>query len=190
MRKDTLHLRAWSGPLTFAAFFAVAITGLLLFFGMKGGPQQVIHEWLSVLLVVGAVGHLIVNWRPFKAYFRKPLAVSIMALALLCCIPLARAAYSGPHARGQSRLAAMRSMQAAMENAPLGTAAALTKRSPESLISTLKAKGLQASSADQTLTEIAAASGTGVDQILNAVFSGTNHEPAAPSHPRRQQLQP
>ncbi len=147
-------MRSWAGPLTIGAFAVTAVTGILMFFHVQIGLVKVAHEWLSWLFVIGALAHLAVNWRAFLAYFRKPVAVSIIAVMCLLgaasFLPLGGAGGAG----GRSPVA---TILQAMEKAPLAVVAQVVQRSPQAITDELKAQGIQVQHEQQTVAEIASA---------------------------------
>lgn len=73
-----------STPVTIALFAVSAVTGVMLFFHIGGGPVKGIHEWLSMAFVIGAALHTLKNWRPFQGEFRRwPVWVALVLTALI-----------------------------------------------------------------------------------------------------------
>ena len=54
-------LRSWVTPITIGSFLLLGVTGLLMFFKVRGGLIVVAHEWLSPIFVVGACLHIFLN---------------------------------------------------------------------------------------------------------------------------------
>ena len=54
---------------TIASFFLAGISGLLIFFELVFGGVRALHEWMSIVFVVGAIAHILVNLKMFKRYF-------------------------------------------------------------------------------------------------------------------------
>ena len=54
---------------TISSFFITGITGLLIFFELASGSVRAVHEWMSIVFVLGACGHIFVNIKMFKRYF-------------------------------------------------------------------------------------------------------------------------
>jgi hypothetical protein len=160
-----LHLKIWAGPLTIGSFGVVAVTGVLMLFHMNAGLVKLAHEWVGLLLVVGGVAHVAVNWKPFVGYFRKPSAVAIVGVLVL----LGAASFfpSGGHGGPP-----MMQASAALELAPLDVVAQVANASPESLIEKLEARGIRVRDGRQTLREIAAENGVRGMEILGHVFEG------------------
>ncbi|MDE4173298.1 DUF4405 domain-containing protein [Phaeobacter sp. PT47_59] len=74
-------LRTWATPLTIGSFLLMGVTGLLMFFHLDSGLNKVVHEWVGWVMVAGVLAHVLLNWRAFSVYFKRPVAVTIMALS-------------------------------------------------------------------------------------------------------------
>lgn len=164
--KDRLRLAAWAGPVTIGSFAVVAVTGVLMFFHLNVGLVKLAHEWLSWLLVVGAVAHIALNWKPFLGYFRRPLALGVivvfLALGALSLVPLGGGGARPPFME----------ISRAMENCPLTLAAELAGKPREALIGDLTAHGVHVHSGEQTLAEIATDNGVRAAEVMSHVFRG------------------
>jgi hypothetical protein len=62
-------------PFIGITFAAVSLTGILLLFHQKLPAVHEVHQWAGLLFVVGGIAHLILNWRPFAAYFKDTRAL-------------------------------------------------------------------------------------------------------------------
>jgi hypothetical protein len=166
--KDILRLKTWAGPLTIASFVVIAVTGILMFFHLDFGLMKGVHEWIGWLLVIGAVAHLVVNWRPFLAYFRRPVGIGIMAVVLLLgALSLLPA---GGHPHGPAMMGAVR----ALEQSSLSLVAQVAKCSPQSAIDALRTRGLHVRDEAQTISEIASDNNKRSTEILAYVTGGAN----------------
>lgn len=76
-------LRIWATPLIIGSFLVMGVTGVLMFFHLDSGLNKVIHEWAGWAMLAGFAAHLAINWRPFLAYFKRPLAAGIMGVGAL-----------------------------------------------------------------------------------------------------------
>lgn len=85
-----MNLRSWATPLTIGSTLIVTITGIMLFFHLAPGLTRDAHEWLGWVMAAAVVAHVVVNWRAFKGYFRRPVAIAILATsaALMVLTPL------------------------------------------------------------------------------------------------------
>jgi hypothetical protein len=173
---DVLRLKTWASPLTIASFVVVAATGILMFFHWDFASVKVVHEWVSWLLVAGALAHLVVNWGPTIRHFRRPVGVGIMAIVLLLgALSLVPA---GRHPHGPSSAAPLR----ALEQSPLALVAQVAKRSPESALEALRSKGIQVRDEAQTISEIASENGKRSTEILAHVTGNADRHGSSATH--------
>ena len=171
--KDTFRLKTWAGPLTIGSFVVIAGTGILMFFHLNVGLVKLAHEWLSWLLVVGAFAHLVVNWKAVVAYFRKPAGIVIMAsllvLGLLSLLPVGGSPRRPPHM----------DISRALDQSSLTLVAQVAKRSPQSAIDELKARGIQVRHGEQTISEIASDNEKRTMDILACLMATAGESAAA-----------
>ena len=73
-------LRAVFTPMTIGAFLLMAVTGLLMFFHVEQGLNEVVHEWGGLVFVVAAVAHLLGNFTPFKNHLKKAVGAGLVAV--------------------------------------------------------------------------------------------------------------
>lgn len=157
-------IRKWATPLTMGAFLLSAVTGVLMFFHWDSGLNKVAHEWLSWAMVAGVTAHVLVNFRPFKAYLKKPLALGIVgvfaAILALSFIP-------APQGAGGSPVAAV--MQS-LNNAPIETVFELGGSDTAAGFAKLEAAGYSAAPG-QTLGAIAGGDRAEQAAILNLLLA-------------------
>lgn len=80
----TLSLsRQWVTPLLTGSFLLSAVTGILLFFKIHLGLIKPFHEWLSWILVITSVLHLILNAVPLCKSLTPRLGRIIMVVFVL-----------------------------------------------------------------------------------------------------------
>lgn len=174
--KQLLRLTKWAGPLTIGSFGVVAVTGILMFFHLNTGLMKLLHEWMSLLFVLGAIAHIAVNWRAFLGYFRKPVAIIIIA------VPLALGALSFlPEGSGSSHRPPFAETSRALEQSSLSVVARVVKHSPESLMEELKTKGIRVRNGEQTIREIASENSVRSMEVLGHIFNGQEERPGNPS---------
>lgn len=75
--------RNWVTPLTLGAFIVSAVTGVLLFFDLDSGLNELAHEWLSWVLLVGVALHGAANFQSVKKYFTQKTGLAIIAVFVL-----------------------------------------------------------------------------------------------------------
>jgi hypothetical protein len=157
------RLRGWITPLTTGGFVLSAVTGLLLLFKMQFGQVKLVHEWLSVIFVIGAIVHAAVNWRSMARSFAQPRAQAILAVfALTIC-----ASFFIP---GEKRGTIPPAKSLAMfQHSSLLAVAQIAERTPEEAIQLLEKQGIRAETT-QGVDEIAAINGKKIGQVIGAIF--------------------
>ena len=161
--RPNLTLRTWATPVTIGAFVLMATTGVLRFFGWRGGLTSEAHEWLSWLFLAGVAAHLAVNWRPLTLHLRSRWGkASIAAAMTVLAFAVFPSGTLSPH-QLHSRI------EQAVIDAPLSTVAGLAQFAPAELESRLKAHGFEAS-LQQSVRELAAQKRTNEREVLAIAF--------------------
>ncbi|MDK3017133.1 DUF4405 domain-containing protein [Pseudodonghicola flavimaris] len=130
-------IRKWATPLTMGAFLLSAVTGILMFFHWDSGYNKLAHEWLSWAMVAGVGAHVLVNFRAFKTYFRKPLALGIVGVFAGV---LAVSFVPAPQGSGSPVAMVMRTLNAA----PIETVIALSGSDTATGLQKLASAGIEA----------------------------------------------
>lgn len=158
-----MTLRTWATPLTIGAFLLISVTGLLMFFHLETSLGKLAHEWLGWVLVLAVGSHLWLNWRAFSTYFRRPVAVAIMAtaaavLALSLVIPV-----------GGRASVPVRQVLASLTQVPISTLASLAGKEDAVLVAALAADhpGVRA---DQSLSDLAGGDTAAAIGMLAAIY--------------------
>ncbi|PKP69403.1 MAG: hypothetical protein CVT82_11130 [Alphaproteobacteria bacterium HGW-Alphaproteobacteria-4] len=163
-----MTLRSWATPMVIGAFLVMAVSGVLMFFHLGGGLNTFAHEWAGWALVVGGIAHLMLNWRPFTSYPKRPLAagiIGVFAVILgLSFIPLG----GSEEGRGGD----LRLVMGAMGNARVATLAELSGQTPEAVIAALAEQGIAGAGTDDTVTSLSGGSRERQGLILSAAFAG------------------
>ena len=148
--RASFSLRAWATPLVVGSFLLMGATGVAMFFHAETGLMKALHEWAGWILLVGAGAHLWLNRRAFSAYFRRPVAVGIMAAGavLLGLSLLPVAPEGGPGV-------AVEAVLAAVERAPVRALADLTGQEVASVVAALEGAGLSGAEPDSTVSDLA-----------------------------------
>lgn len=82
---NKIFQRSWVSPVVATSYAAVSITGLMMFFHVRGPSINFLHEWGGLIFVVAGIIHLLINWKAFLSCIRKPLGLSaVIACALIC----------------------------------------------------------------------------------------------------------
>lgn len=156
-----MYLRAWATPLIIGSFLVMAVTGGLLFFHLNSGLNKGLHEWAGMAMVAGGVAHVVLNWRAFTLYFRRPVAEAIMAaFAVLLGLSFLLPGSGGGVNPG--------TMIQTLSAARIETLAELTGQDAGALTARLVAGGYADASPDQTVKTLA-----GGDMGQQAAILGT-----------------
>ena len=153
-------LSAYATPFVTGLFVVSLISGLALFFHVGPRGFHGMHEWLSLVLIIPFALHVWRNWRPLSIYLRgAPMAIA-MALSLVAAavflIPSDQPGGGPPHV----------ALARQMMKAPLAAAAPALGAQTEALAARLSAAGFTVGDPQQSLGDIAKASGkTDVDLI-------------------------
>lgn len=67
--------KAWLSPLVAVLYSAVAMSGILMLFHLRGPGIRTLHEWGGILFLFVATIHLVFNWQIFISYMRRKSAV-------------------------------------------------------------------------------------------------------------------
>jgi hypothetical protein len=140
--------RNWVTPITAGSFLLVGVTGVLIFFHADSGANKFVHEWLSLVLLGGAVLHTTANFGGLKVHLRKPLG-----RALIGAFAVALALSFIPFGGGKSEPPFAAPVRALGESS-LATLAQVAQVSPEQLRERLANAGVKATSDQQTLAEL------------------------------------
>ncbi|MCC0028741.1 MAG: DUF4405 domain-containing protein [Brucellaceae bacterium] len=163
-------LNRYATPLTTGLFLVSLISGIALFFHWGSQYFHGMHEWLSMVLIVPFVLHVWRNWHKFITYFKKPAMSAALVLsvagALAFVVPVMNQPAGGAR-RGPPQFAVIQAVQ----NAPVAVAAPLFGHDGESLAAALREKGYTVASADQTLDQVAEASGKSGTELMGLIGS-------------------
>lgn len=156
-------LRKWATPVTIGIFVLMAVTGILMFFHLDMGLNKLVHEWAGWVMVAGVLAHVLVNYRAFLGYLKRPLAQGVMgAFVVVLGLSFIPAGGGGP---GETVAKVMQTLNAT----PVEQVIALAGRDTDDGLAILAQNGVQAS-AGQSLGEIAGGDrGQGM-RILGLLF--------------------
>lgn len=141
-------LRKYATPLTIGSFVLMAVTGILMFFHLDSGLNKLAHEWLGWAMVAAVGLHVVLNWRAFGLYFKRPVAMGLMGgfVLLLGVSFLPLGGQKGP----RPDFVAMQMVV----NAPLSEVAPLLDTDVATLLTRLEGAGIVAMP-DQSLSDLA-----------------------------------
>ena len=160
---DKTSPRWWATPLTIGAFLLMAITGVLMFFEWERGLVVVVHQWSSWLLVLGASGHIVANFRPLKNHLKSRWgALSVGAFSLILIASLfSWGLVTGPQLK--------RPVEQALVDAPISVLVRMSKVDAQIVAAKLSAQGIDASS-EQSIRELSRKYGQDENRLLAMVF--------------------
>jgi hypothetical protein len=159
----TLLMR-YATPLITGLFVVSLISGVALFFHLGQAYFHGMHEWLSMVLILPFVLHLMKNWRPFLNYFRRsPMAIGL-GVSLIACLPFVYQGAMGA-AGGNPVMGVVR----ALEKSTLANAAPVFGKTPDALKAALEQKGYAVASTETTLGEVAKASSKESFQLIGDI---------------------
>ena len=64
--------RKWVTPIMAGSILVSGLTGALMFFDIANDLQEEIHQWLGMVLMSGAVLHILLNWQGLKNQLKTP----------------------------------------------------------------------------------------------------------------------
>lgn len=161
--KNCGQLRDWVTPLTTGSFALTTVTGLMLLCKVQLGLVKPVHEWLSLIFVIGAILHIMVNWRPMMRSFSRPCTRAILAIfALLIC-----ATFLVP-VQNSDTIPPQKTM-AVFQRSSLAAVAQAASRTPDEVVELLERQGIRAESR-QSINEIANSNGKKIGEIISAIF--------------------
>ncbi len=157
-------LSRYATPLTTGLFLVSLVSGVALFFHYGSAYFHSMHEWLSMVLIAPFVLHIWKNWRSFINYFKRPAMafslVASLAVSLFFVVPVWNAA--GGTGGGRPDMAVLRAVQ----SAPITAVAPIFGHDAEGFAEALRAKGFSVESPEQSLNDVAEASGKSAREIM------------------------
>jgi hypothetical protein len=157
-------LREWATPITIGAFALSAVTGIMLFFKVEIGLIKPVHEWLSWLLVIGTILHLITHWKASIRYISKPVGkgILIIFLVLICAAFIPQG--------GERKGNPIKRVVGSLIQSPLSEVAQIADHNPDEAINILKSKGINIDNREQTIGDIAVKNHKSAMDVLNVIF--------------------
>lgn len=162
-------LRPWATPLTVATTLVTIVTGVLLFFHLSPGLTRLSHEWIGMLMLLGVAAHMVINWRAFTTYFKRPVGLGLIAAGVLAT---ALTFVISPAENGKGGGSPVGMVMGALEGADMETLAALAKTDVPTVIEKLSAAGITAE-AGQTLREATGGNRGQNMQAMQAILGGS-----------------
>ena len=155
--------RNFATPLIAAAFIVSASTGLMIFFDFEPGIVEPVHEWMSWVLVGGAVLHLIVNWKAFTGYLSKKTGIMLIGTAVVIAL---LSLYPWGEEEEDGRKKAVKSL----EKASLVTISGVVDTGVDQLLTKLSRNGITVRDSEDTLEEIAEQNNIDEKALFGVIF--------------------
>jgi hypothetical protein len=156
-------LRTWSTPLTIGSFILMSVTGVLMFFDIVPGYVSFAHEWFSWAFVIGAVAHIVVNFKPFTKHLRSNWGRANVAIFSIIVVV-------SMYSFGQITAPQLKwPISNALIDAPLSALADITRTDHAVLLDKLKAHGINATP-EQNIKELAQQNRVDEFHVLGLVF--------------------
>lgn len=161
-------LKNYATALVVAIFLAIAVTGLMMFFGVAAHDVHDLHEWFGIIFVVAAVLHIAWNWRPLTVRLRQTQAVAVIAMVVVVAGGLIGYTQFKPGDGGEG--GGVRRVFTQLGKAPIFALAPALGTTADKAMARLKARGVTVSGPDQSLADIARAQGKDVPALFGAVM--------------------
>lgn len=163
-------LRRYATPLSLVTGVALSITGILMFFGVRGELGD-IHEWLGWAFVAALLMHIARNWRGLLGMMKPVASKAIVgvlgvALAVLVVTSLPFGAQGGGNHAGGPWAALHR-----VADAPITASAPALGLTSEQAIAKLKARGIAVENPQQSLNEVAEKAEVELPRVFAALMS-------------------
>jgi len=173
-------LRSWVTPITIGSFLLLGITGLLMFFKVRGGIIVVAHEWLSPIFVVCASLHIWLNWGAVCVNLKRLRGIIIVGMfALLLAFTVApfKAVEEHVQESGHGQEVIGRRAAELLLGARISTVAELTGCTPQELRDSLDRLGVRVTSDEIILADAAAQNNVSPVLVLDAVLQDREKPP-------------
>ncbi len=140
------------------SFAVVGVTGILIKFVFKSHAMNEIHTWVGMVMVVMAVLHLLVNWKPFAGYFRNR-RLYLLAIPFVVYL-LVQGLQKDEGRRGPNFIQKIFQAKA-------GDVAAVYGKSPDQALASLREAGLKADGTNETIQQISEQNHRRAEDVLN-----------------------
>ena len=165
-------LRTYATPLSLVTGFAVAITGLMMLFGIRGEMGD-LHEWIGVAFVAALLMHLVRNWKGLGFMFHSGAAkatagLGALGLGALIVLHLPLAGNGGGHQGGPWMVVNR------VADAPIAVSAPALGLTPNQAVTTLKAAGVPVDGASDSLTHLVRVHGQSLPRLYGLLLNTHN----------------
>ncbi|GAA0545143.1 hypothetical protein FHS83_000595 [Rhizomicrobium palustre] len=161
-------LRRYATPLSLVTGLSLAITGIMMFFGIRGEIGEV-HEWLGWAFVAALLMHIVRNWRGVLGMMRSWSSKAIVGVLGAAMAVLIIAQLPNGEARGHAGgpwLVARR-----VADVPIATSAPALGMSADQVIEKLKTRGLTVETSQQSLSEVAEKNDVRLPHLFGALLN-------------------
>ncbi|MEW8210331.1 MAG: DUF4405 domain-containing protein [Candidatus Thiodiazotropha taylori] len=155
-----LNTRKWSTPLIIGSGLVVAISGVLMFFGLHN-PIQLAHEWVGMAFALAIGLHVLNHWGGFKKYFSQPVALGLVGSVAL--ISSAFMVFSLTDAGASPMMS--------IESSSVDEVAPVLNETPRSVVARMETAGLKVEDSTDTIIEIANANDRDPRALMKLLFS-------------------
>jgi hypothetical protein len=159
-----VNSRKWSTPVVIGAGLFVAVSGVLMFFGVHD-PVQLAHEWIGMLFAGAILLHILNHWSAFKKYFSQRMALSLVGIVLLATSTFI--GVSAMQVGGNPMMKIVRSIEAST----VAEVAPLLDESAQSVASRIQAAGFRVEASESSIKDIAVANGSEPRVLVKLLFS-------------------
>lgn len=142
--------RPWITPLIMGSFLLSAVTGIVIFFHLDTGLVKPAHEWLSWIMVLAVVPHVLLNMLPFKRYFKQKTGLWVMGISAVV-LALSFLSMGSSTAKDPGFAPPIR----ALAKAPISVLAQVAGTSTDNVKATLQAAGFSVTSDQQSVADLA-----------------------------------
>lgn len=158
------QLRRYATPLTIGTFLITGVTGTLWYFHIITNAGRWLHEIIGLAMMAAVVLHLVLNWRAFTTYFKRPMAIAIMAISAVALV----GGYALPEAEtggGKPGMAAIKILAAK----DLTTLAPLFDATGEELVLRMIEGGHASATPTSTVADLVGTDGSSVLKALETM---------------------
>jgi hypothetical protein len=161
---NRVYTRKWSTPIVIGSGIFVAISGVLMFFGIHN-PIQLAHEWVGMAFAVGIGLHILNHWPAFKNYFSQKQALNILGTVGIATFLLIGSSMTGT---GGSPVEGM--IQSYVSS-PLTEVAPLLDQNTEGVMAKIESAGFNVEDANMSIKQIADANNAHPKVLMSALFN-------------------
>jgi hypothetical protein len=161
---NNINTRKWSTPITIASGVFVALSGVLMFFGVHN-PIELAHEWIGLAFAAAILLHVLNHWGAFSNYFTQRRSLGIVALVTVVTASLIFTSLNGESG------SPVRAMIHSYVSSPLTEVAPLLNKRADEVAAQLTAAGYSVDDPKMSINQIAQANGADSKALMGALFN-------------------